>query len=96
VEWSPDDQRIAYVKLEGGPPKFDLALISRDLKSGPAVTMLSELRLKDFWWLPDGRMIYSLAEPPPNEDSCNYWEAPIDARTGESLRKPRRLTAWAC
>jgi hypothetical protein len=52
-------------------------------------------RMRDFFWLPDGRMIYSLAEPPPNDTSCNYWEAVIDAGTGKSIRKLRRLTAWA-
>jgi Tol biopolymer transport system component/predicted Ser/Thr protein kinase len=93
VEWSPDDQRVAYGKFDGQVQTIGIE--SRDLKGGPAVTMLSEPRLRDFLWLPDGRMIYSLAELPPNESSCNFWEGPIDVHTSKPLAKARRLTAWA-
>lgn len=94
VEWSPDDRRIAYAKF-GGEPKTGFPIESRDLKGGPAVTMLSDWRVRDFLWLPDGRVLYSLAEQPTNEGGCNYWEARIDVRTGKPLTEPRRLTAWA-
>ena len=39
-------------------------------------------------------MIYSLKEG-VGENSCNYWEARIDTRTGEPREKPKRLTNWA-
>jgi Tol biopolymer transport system component/DNA-binding winged helix-turn-helix (wHTH) protein len=42
----------------------------------------------------DKRLIYVLAED-GNEDTCNYWEMPIDPRTGKPTDNPRRLTNWA-
>jgi serine/threonine protein kinase len=95
AEWSPDDQRIAYVKMYGERPELELTVESRDLKGGPAVIILSDSKLWDFYWLPDGRLIYSLLESDPNGHSCNYWEAAANFRTGEPLKKPRRLTRWA-
>jgi Tol biopolymer transport system component len=95
AEWSPDDQRIAYVKMYGEQPELELTVESRDLKGGPAVTILSDSKLWDFYWLPDGRWIYSLLESDPTGHSCNYWEAEANFRTREPLIKPRRLTRWA-
>jgi len=68
---------------------------SRDLNGGPPTAAISESRLQDFIWLPDGRMIYSLVEPAPNRSTCNLWEIRIDGRTGEPDHKLRRLTNWA-
>jgi eukaryotic-like serine/threonine-protein kinase len=89
--FSPDGQRLAYT----GYP--DDALESRDLKGGPPVKMLSGVadRLRDYVWLPDGRMVYTLAEPSPNVDTCNLWELRVDTRTGQPRAAPRRLTNWA-
>ena len=70
----------------------------RDLKGGPPAILFSPAEtetLRDVTWLPDGRLIYAQAEPPPNSNSCNYWEMRVDQRTGERVDKPRRLTNWA-
>jgi serine/threonine protein kinase len=95
VQWTPDGQRVVYLKFHKGPEKFEVTIESRDLKGGPPTTILSAERLEDFRWLPDGRMIYSLDEPGPNSWMCNLWETRIDARTGEPYQKPKRLTNWA-
>jgi Tol biopolymer transport system component len=49
----------------------------------------------DHSWSPDGRIIYSLSEPGPALESCNYWELRIDSRTGKPVEAARRLTSWA-
>jgi serine/threonine protein kinase len=95
VQWSPDGQRVAYLKLSQTADRFAEAIESRDLKGGRPATILSETRLTSFSWLPDGRMLYSLAEPDSNYTNCNFWEARIDARTGALNGRPRRLTNWA-
>jgi eukaryotic-like serine/threonine-protein kinase len=91
AEWSPDGRRVAYLNF--GTSDWDIE--NRDLDGGAAVTMLSDARLRDFLWLPDGRVLYSFAEPPPNDGSCNYWEARADTRTGKAFTTLKRLTAWA-
>jgi Tol biopolymer transport system component len=95
VQWSPAGQRLAYLRYHQAPDKFEFGIESRDLKGGLPTTMISGASLRDFRWLPDGRMIYSLAEPEPNRNSCNFWETQIDGRTGQPGGESRRLTDWA-
>jgi serine/threonine protein kinase len=92
--WSPDGQLLAYFKSPEAPDKPEDAVQVRDLKGGAAVTVVSSTRLRDHLWLPDGRLIYALAEE-GDEGSCNYWTMRIDSRTGKPVEKPRRLTNWA-
>ncbi len=47
-----------------------------------------------FWWAPNGRLIFSLAEPAPNGKDSNLWEVKLDPRTGKPEAKPARLTNW--
>ena len=94
VQWSPDGQRVAYLKTRNTPQRDENSIESLDLKSRPSTTILSAtdpIELQDFYWLPNGRMIYIKGEPDVNGFSCNYWEA----QTGEVGGEPRRLTNWA-
>ena len=96
VQWTPDGQRLVYVKFHKAPQNFEVAIESRDLKGGAPTTILSGAGLEDFRWLADGRMIYSLDEPDPKAWMCNFCtETKIDVRTGEPRQEPRRLTNWA-
>src|ERR1700730_4708718 len=91
VQWSPDGHRLAYVKrAQAGQRR--VSIVSQDLKDGLSTTTVSQPGLEDFLWLPDGRMIYSIAEAPPNQEICNYWQLRIDPKSGEPIEKPRRLT----
>jgi len=90
--FSPNGQRLLDTQYPDG------TLESRDLHGGDPVTILSGMlgyRLRDYIWLPDGRVVYSLAEPNPNVDTCNLWSTRVDARNGEPEGKPKRLTNWA-
>src|SRR5437016_10620579 len=61
ARWSPDDQRLVYLKSPVASGKQEDALEVRDLKGGPAITVLSSRWLRDHLWLPDGRLLYALA-----------------------------------
>src|SRR5262249_27058634 len=68
---------------------------SCDLKGTQPSVLLSDPALVDFWWGPEGRLIYSRTEPQPNEKDSNLWEIRIDPRTAKRSGEPRRLTNWA-
>jgi hypothetical protein len=36
----------------------------------------------DITWLSDGRIVYRLSEPPPNEKYDNLWSVDVDPDTG--------------
>ena len=93
LAWSPTGQRLAFMRATVG---FDqVAIESIDPGEGKPVPLISDQRLKDFCWARDGRVIYSLSEPPPNEYDANLWEIQADPRTGKASGKPRRITNWA-
>jgi serine/threonine protein kinase len=97
LNWTPDGQRVLYFKTDGSTDGAGDTVVSRDLKGGPTTTFLSPSKLKemgDLSLLPDGRLIYSVKESQPMRDSCNYWITRIDARTGQTIEQPRKLTHW--
>ena len=97
AEWSPDGQRLSYNYFHQLPDGGEFSLQSRDLHGGPAVTALAThaLHIEDWSWLPDGRMIYSITEPGPASETCNFWAVRIDSRTGKAIEQPKRLTDFA-
>jgi Tol biopolymer transport system component/DNA-binding winged helix-turn-helix (wHTH) protein len=95
VVWSPDGQRIAYQRFHWEADKFQVSVESCDLKGTQPSVLLSDPALIDFWWGPDGRLIYSRSEPQPNEKNSNLWDVRIDPRTAERVGEPRRITNWA-
>jgi serine/threonine protein kinase len=93
--WSPDGKRISYLRVDATSASF----ITRDLQGGIPTTLFAKPpsdEIYDLNWLPDGRLIYSMAEPEVigGRTSCNFWEMRLDARTGKPVEKPRRLTNW--
>jgi Tol biopolymer transport system component len=99
VGWSPDGNRIAYLRIHQEFDMFNCSIENRDLSSGPAVVVLTGANLcaspQGFWWAPDGRLIYSLAEPAPNANDSNLWAVRLNPRTGAAEDKPARITNWA-
>jgi serine/threonine protein kinase/Tol biopolymer transport system component len=106
--WSPTGRRIAYDKFkvssdrEKGEPQIDVSLESCDLE-GRCSTLLSDSRLQLRWdgesstlvWLPDGRLVFTMAELPPLSSwDFNLWALAVDPNTGRPQGKPQRLTSW--
>jgi serine/threonine protein kinase len=93
--WSQNAKRVIYQKTDSSGN----SILSRDLEGGPPTTVLSPseaARLRDYVWLPDGRLIYTSgeAEAYGGNNTCNFWQMQLDASTGKPMEKPRRLTNW--
>jgi len=67
---------------------------SWELSGGSATVILSDPRLRNFCWAPDGRILFARLET-PTEVSANIWEIDINPSTMRPSREPRRLTNWA-
>ena len=91
--WSPDGRRLLYRKNRRTGDKMEITLESRDLYGGPITTVLSGVDGAN--WLPDGRIIYSPAEPDGGGSGSNLWEMRVDPGTGKPEGKPIQLTNWA-
>jgi Tol biopolymer transport system component len=44
-------------------------------------------------WLPDGRLIYAVSEPPPAQNSSNFWSIVVDTATGHPSGTPMKITS---
>ncbi|MBZ5679642.1 MAG: winged helix-turn-helix domain-containing protein [Acidobacteriia bacterium] len=91
IVWSPDGTSLAYVRSRFEPAysRMHSFIELRNLSSGKSEVLLSDPRLgAALAWAP-GRLIYSLAEPPPNQNDSNLWSAPFDGRahlSGPAIR----------
>ncbi len=92
--WFDGGKRIAYVKYKITNGESTVYLESRDLNSGNPVVLLSNPRLSDFYLGQNGRLIYAISEPQPNQYDSNLWELRFNPVTGAPKGTPRRLTDW--
>jgi serine/threonine protein kinase len=96
VAWSPDGKRVGYLKFHQLSDRYEGSIETRDLTGGPPTVLLTSFRLHDFYWLPDGRVVYSIGEGSATaSDNCNLWEVRVNAATGAPVEQPRRVTNWA-
>src|SRR6202011_2428912 len=80
VAWSPDGKRVGYLKFHQLSDRFEGSIETRDLTGGPPTVLLTNLLLHDFYWLPDGRVFYSVGEGRPTaSDNCNLWGGRVTA-----------------
>jgi eukaryotic-like serine/threonine-protein kinase len=101
LNWSPSGQRLVYLLDKGVTDKLhELNIETCNLDGGQRTVVLSDPRLNktngvsDVTWLADGRVLFSLPEPPPNEKDVNIWAIEVDPSTGRALDKPSRVTNW--
>jgi serine/threonine protein kinase/Tol biopolymer transport system component len=97
--FSPNGQRIAYIRFHQAADKLEMSIESRGLKGEDPVLTLSDPRLPvpvggRLCWLPNGRIIYARGEEAPNENDTNLWEMRVDGR-GRPRSEPRRITNWS-
>lgn len=97
--WSPDGRRIAYIlsRYKSGWEDAEISIYIRDLASPEVSLVLSSSRLRGaLAWTPDGRLIYSLGELPPNsQNDTNLWAIKLDSRGSPTSGSPVRLTTGA-
>ena len=102
--WSPDGRGIAYIVSQYAPDwKANTSIALFDLPSGRQETIFvsggrqaeigREMELGPaLVWTADNHLVYSISEPPPNQDDSNVWSVPVDAR-GRIAGTAVRLTA---
>ena len=97
--WSPGGRRVAYARALIGPGGGDVWLESCDLE-GHRRRILSDTpqqRMHPFAisaWLPDGRLVFGLSDPPPGQGDMNLWSLRVDPGSGAPFGKPHRITQW--
>ncbi len=101
VLWSPDGQRMAYVRNRQASAKVELSIEIRDLQGGAPSTVFHQPGPADrcglhFCWLPSGRMIFALGVPSATSGPrCDFRELRIDPHTNKAEGNTRRITEWA-
>jgi serine/threonine protein kinase/Tol biopolymer transport system component len=98
VHWSPDSRRLAYAwrqsTIQGAFERGAIETCDLTGANRTAIVLDANAPLSDYWWLPNGRMIYSRAESRYSVD-YNLWQIGIDGRSGSPTGKPKRVTQWA-
>jgi Tol biopolymer transport system component/DNA-binding winged helix-turn-helix (wHTH) protein len=92
--WAPDGRHLAYIRhrYKGGMPWIRSRLEILDISSGHTNDLLETPELgSTVAWAPDGRLIYSLGEPSPNQNDSNLWALPLDS-AGHVKGPATRLT----
>jgi Tol biopolymer transport system component/DNA-binding winged helix-turn-helix (wHTH) protein len=96
LRWFPNGQRVWY-SSNSSADMAGASFLARDLSGGPVTSISSRSEFNKSWehtLLPDGRMLYQVPEPGTTGQSCNYWELPLNERTGMATNRPKRLTNW--
>ena len=91
VQWSPNGKWLTYLRRPTNPLDYSASLEIRGLDGSPGSALVSDPRLSDFFWLPDGRVVYSIRQGPV----CAFTVVRINLETGASQGKPQALPRWA-
>jgi len=96
ASWSPDGQRLAYIRWQRTSNGYASSIEICDLNGANRTVVLSspDVYVDDFCWLPDGRIVYSRQESPRSNDE-NLWQINLNDHTAKPYGKPKRLTQWA-
>jgi eukaryotic-like serine/threonine-protein kinase len=101
VHWSPDGQRLAYIRVQS-TPRVQGWIETCDLQGANRTVVIPVpdshtwgWLVEDFSWLLDGRIVYSWEEESANLSDANLWQIGIDTHTGAPTSKSKRITQWA-
>ena len=92
--WAPDGKHIAYVRTRYsvGMPWIRNRVEVFDISSGQSNDLTETPGLgSTVAWTPDSRLIYSIEEPPPNQNDSNLWAVQLDS-AGHARGSGTRLT----
>jgi DNA-binding winged helix-turn-helix (wHTH) protein/Tol biopolymer transport system component len=93
--WSPDGRKLAYLRIVYTPGYSDesVTLETFEPETGKTVVILSDYKLQaGVAWAPDGRILFSRIDEPPNAAQSNIWSLQADSPSGQSWGEPTRLT----
>lgn len=96
MRWSPDGQRLAYVRYRRTPGELPVTIETRDLRGSAPIILSPQagvLFFTDLDWLRDGRLIFTRSED-SDAVSCNLWALQVNPHTGQAVALPERLTKW--
>ena len=92
--WSPDGHWIAYDKFRFGAYTNEAWIELFNLEHATRNVIITEPQLE--WgveWLADGRLLYAIAEPPPSQNSSNFWAVNVNSTTGRASGVPGKITS---
>jgi Tol biopolymer transport system component len=101
--WAPDGKRFAYARTKtryytsGRVPDTQIEVF--DLNSGQTVVIRSEGARglprggAALVWMPDGRLIYPVTEPRPNQQDTNLWSVRLGSRRAYPVGQSTRITS---
>ena len=93
--WSPDSRILAFVCVIYFPNwnDEDVQIETHVVGSGQNQVVVKDRQLNSgLAWLADGRLVFSLSEPPPAQGDTNVWTMPLDAKTGLASGERVRIT----
>ena len=93
--WSPDSKILAFVCVIYFPNwnDEDVQIETHVIGSGENRIVLKDRQLNSgLAWLADGRLVFSLTEPPPSQGDTNVWAMPLDAKSGLASGERARIT----
>jgi len=99
ASWSPDGRRLANLRVIEKPRSLECAIETRSISDPRPVVLFSGPKFcysqaQSLWWLPDGRVVFPIAEPIFNSRDFNLWDVRVDEKSGRAASQPERLTNW--
>lgn len=91
--WLPRSDRLSYFEFVAGSKNAG-KLLTRKADGSDPMELIAPPALNDYAWAPDGRLVYSSSERPPNQADSNLWTLRVDPATGRARGNPHRLTDW--